>query len=112
MAIRPNCWFLPVEIFLQAREAGALRASQKHIARRCEHLMRGFARVGLDALIDEATGYQAVRPCGEPFCLAAADRKGCQRIDTLRPYEVLLLKLKTLPGVAPPSNMSLVRADR
>ena len=32
-----------------------------HIADQCEILMRGFARVGLIALIDEATGYQEVR---------------------------------------------------
>lgn len=46
---------------LAAREAGVLRADQHHIAKQCEILMRGFARIGIIALIDEATGYQADR---------------------------------------------------
>jgi hypothetical protein len=40
---------------------GRLRASQKHIVARCELLLRGFARVGIIALVDEATGYQEAR---------------------------------------------------
>lgn len=46
---------------LAARKAGALRSSQEHIAHQCEILVRGFARVGIIALVDEATGYQAER---------------------------------------------------
>jgi|SRR5882724_1208549 len=47
---------------LEARKAGVLQAQQQHIAVRCEILLRGFARVGIIALIDEATGYQGIRP--------------------------------------------------
>ena len=43
---------------LAAREAKALRADQLHIAKQCEILVRGLARVGIIALVDEATGYQ------------------------------------------------------
>jgi hypothetical protein len=43
---------------LAARKAGALQSQQLHIAERCEILVRGFARVGIIALVDEATGYQ------------------------------------------------------
>jgi hypothetical protein len=46
---------------LAAREAEKLRSDQLHIAKKCEILVRGFARVGIIALIDEATGYQEVR---------------------------------------------------
>jgi len=46
---------------LAARKADALRSHQKHIAHQCEILVRGFARVGIIALVDEATGYQAER---------------------------------------------------
>jgi hypothetical protein len=46
---------------LAARKAGALRTSQEHIADQCELLVRGFARVGIIALVDEATGYQRDR---------------------------------------------------
>jgi hypothetical protein len=46
---------------LEARKAGALRPQQMHIAEQAEILMRGFARVGIIALVDEATGYQRDR---------------------------------------------------
>lgn len=43
---------------LAARKAGVLQKQQEHIADQCEVLVRGFARVGIIALVDEATGYQ------------------------------------------------------
>lgn len=46
---------------LRAREAGELHYQQEHIAQRCELLVRAFARVGIIALVDEATGYQKDR---------------------------------------------------
>jgi hypothetical protein len=46
---------------LEARNAGKLTGRQSHIAARCEILMRSFARVGIIALVDEATGYQRER---------------------------------------------------
>jgi hypothetical protein len=46
---------------LAARDANALRADQMHIAKQCEILVRGLARVGIIALVDEATGYQRDR---------------------------------------------------
>lgn len=49
------------DVLLDARAAGVLRKSQLHIAAAAELMMRGFAHVGIVALIDEATGYQAER---------------------------------------------------
>lgn len=49
------------ETVLAARKAGALPSRQYNIAERCEVLVRGFARVGIIALVDEATGYQEDR---------------------------------------------------
>lgn len=49
------------EVWLNARDAKALRG-QDHIAKRAEILIRSLSKVGIVALIDEATGYQAVRP--------------------------------------------------
>ncbi len=49
------------EVYLAAREAQVLRADQFHVAQQCEVLIRGFAHVGLAALIDEVTGYQQMR---------------------------------------------------
>lgn len=46
---------------LAARKADKLLAQQTHIAINCEVLVRGVAKVGIIALIDEATGYQEDR---------------------------------------------------
>jgi len=46
---------------LEARKQDKLQKQQQHIADRCEILLRGFARVGIIALVDEATGYQKDR---------------------------------------------------
>lgn len=47
------------EIMLDARVLGLLTGErQKQIANQCEILIRSFARVGIIALVDEATGYQ------------------------------------------------------
>jgi hypothetical protein len=46
---------------LAARKEGFLQKQQLHIAEQCEILVRGFARVGIIALVDEATGYQEIR---------------------------------------------------
>jgi hypothetical protein len=46
---------------LEARKEGTLTKRYERIAAQCEILVRGFARVGIIALVDEATGYQADR---------------------------------------------------
>jgi hypothetical protein len=52
---------LVCNVFLDANEERRLLKSQTHIYQRCKVLMRGFAIVGITALVDEATGYQEVR---------------------------------------------------
>lgn len=49
------------DAFLEARKNINLSSRQRIIADQCEILIRGFARVGIIALIDEATGYQYER---------------------------------------------------
>lgn len=49
------------EAWLAARSEDALTKSQEPIARAAEIIVRGLARVGIIALVDEATGYQDVR---------------------------------------------------
>ena len=58
-----NAELLPqvCEIYLEARDAGALPPNQQHVAQRADILIRGLAHVGIIALVDEATGYQEVR---------------------------------------------------
>ena len=49
---------LACEVWLAAREAKALMPSQLDKAQNAEILMRSLAKVGIIALIDEATGFQ------------------------------------------------------
>lgn len=53
------------EVYLKARDAGALLPSQEHIAVQAGILVRSFAKIGIIALIDEATGYQQQREKNE-----------------------------------------------
>lgn len=46
------------DVVFEAWKSGLLQKQQMHIAARCEMLMRSLARVGIIALVDEATGYQ------------------------------------------------------
>jgi hypothetical protein len=58
-----NAELLPeiCNIWLKARENGALAHKQMETAKKAEILMRGLATIGIIALVDEATGYQEVR---------------------------------------------------
>lgn len=74
------------EAVLSARDADKLNYQQEHIAKQCEILVRAFAKVGIIALVHEATGYQEIR-----------DREALQEI--LRRYisEELIAWAKTFP---------------
>jgi len=49
------------DAILAARQEQKLNYQQEHIAKQAEILVRAFARVGIIALVDEATGYQEIR---------------------------------------------------
>lgn len=49
-------------VWLKAREAGALQKQQLAKAQKAEILLRALAETGIVALIDEVTGYEKVRP--------------------------------------------------
>lgn len=54
------------EVYLQLRDAAAADGKSPpktfgHIIEACDVVMRGLARIGILALVDEATGYQEVR---------------------------------------------------
>ncbi len=50
------------DLMLNARSQGLLKTGRQNlIAEQCEILLRAFARVGITALVDEATGYQYSR---------------------------------------------------
>lgn len=49
-------------VWLKAREAGALQGQQLDKAMKAEILTRALAETGIVALVDEVTGYQSVRP--------------------------------------------------
>lgn len=51
------------EGMLEARNQGIIKTARQYIiAAQCELIMRGLAKTGIVALIDEATGYQNLRP--------------------------------------------------
>lgn len=54
-----NCLILPIvcDIYLKARENGELHPTQLEAAHNAEILVRTLAKVGIIALVDEATGY-------------------------------------------------------
>lgn len=49
------------DVWLKARDAGALHPQQEGKALKADILMRGLAHIGIIALVDEATGYQEIR---------------------------------------------------
>jgi P63C domain-containing protein len=50
------------DIWIKAKQSGAIEKEQHPIADNAYTLLMGFASVGINALIDEATGYQYDRP--------------------------------------------------
>lgn len=69
-----NAEILPLicEVYLKARDADVLTESQKPLAVVSDILMRSLAKVGITALIDEATGYQEDRDRDELQRILAA----------------------------------------
>ncbi len=59
------------DLFLQARSLGLLTTQQLPIAEKAEMLVRALAKVGIVALVDEATGFQAERDRDELHRLLA-----------------------------------------
>ena len=89
------------EVYLKAREAGALVPSQEHIATQAEVLIRGLATIGIIALVDEATGYQQIRDKEAlKVILEKWLAKHHQPWVRTYPYEFyeLIFKLKGWPG--------------
>lgn len=60
------------DAILSARQNGSTGPMQESIVQRCELLVRGFARLGIVALVDEATGYQEDRDRDELHRILAA----------------------------------------
>lgn len=58
-----NAIILPLvaDLYLNARENNILKSNQMDTAQKAEILTRSLAKVGITALVDEATGYQYVR---------------------------------------------------
>lgn len=116
LSARPNTEFIPMNgglahgidahtiarmlrLYADAWGAGALRANQIPVAQRAVKMLAQFAEIGIVALIDEATGYQEVRPKDElqqrllgMICAELDD------VDPIyRPLLVALAKLKKVP---------------
>ncbi len=57
-ALGYDAMLLPMvcEVYLTARDAKKTTKQQEHVVKTCDLLVRGLARVGIIALVDEATG--------------------------------------------------------
>lgn len=73
-------------VFIDAYEQGVLSKTQSHIYEKAKILVRGFAKIGIIALVDEATGYQYDR-----------ERQELQKILKAYISEELLKWQKTFP---------------
>lgn len=63
---------LVCDVYLRAREAGALTKSQLSIVDQAELIVRGLAKVGIYSLIDDATGFTSVRARDELQAILSA----------------------------------------
>lgn len=52
------CW-----VYQEAKMARKLLPSQDHIAEACTRILKALTNVAIDALVDEATGFQDIRAC-------------------------------------------------
>lgn len=88
-----------LRLYADAWGAGALRANQIPVAQRAVAMLAQFAEIGIVALIDEATGYQEVRPKDElQQRLLGMIRAELDDVDPIyRPLLVALAKLKKVP---------------
>jgi hypothetical protein len=92
------------DVYLRAREDGALVKQQQHLAIASEIIVRSLSKVGIQALVDEASGYQEERDRDELQKILAA------RNDN-RPDEVIKLELYKL-HVEPDYKILFVLDDR
>ncbi len=49
------------DLYLEVENNNTITAGQKHVLEKCKILLRSLAKVGIIALIDEATNYQDMR---------------------------------------------------
>jgi hypothetical protein len=61
MGYRAEILPMVCDVYLEARAENKLAPKQRSVARAAEILVRGLARIGIVALVDEATGYQETR---------------------------------------------------
>lgn len=76
------------DVWLRARDSGVLKTkTQKAAAVKADILMRGLAHVGIIALVDEATGYQADRAADalERILQAFISKELCKWVRTFPP---------------------------
>ena len=74
-----NLLAMVCEVYLKLRDfaKGTELKRYSDIIKACDILMRGLARVGIVALVDEATGYQEVRGARLTFWLASPYHNSC-----------------------------------
>ncbi|MGE7649195.1 P63C domain-containing protein [Peribacillus frigoritolerans] len=58
-----DAYTIPIicDIYMESERRGIITSSQQHVLDKAKILLRSLARVGITALIDEATNYQSIR---------------------------------------------------
>lgn len=88
--------------YLKARLAGALQVNQSKIAEQCEIFISACAKTGIDAVIDEATGYQYYRQANSLQEKFSAFLQEEYREWTLTFPRQFFMQLYKLEGIKPP----------
>lgn len=88
--------------YLKARLAGALQVNQSNIAEQCEIFISACAKTGIDAVIDEATGYQYYRQVNSLQEKFSAYLQEEYREWTLTFPRHFFVQLYKLEGIKPP----------
>ena len=73
------------EAILKAHDAGKTTSRQEHIVKRASAIIRGIFRLGIDAVIDEVTGYEEVKSLQELLQVHLAEE--LQRYEVTFPTE-------------------------
>ena len=63
--LRAEALAMICRVYVDAEDTGALTATQRHVAQAARRLLVALEHVAMIALVDEATGFQALRPHNE-----------------------------------------------
>ena len=93
--------------YLKARQSGSLKSNQAKIAEQAEMFIAACAKTGIDAIVDEATGYQYFRRANDLQQKLHAYLQEEYREWTLTFPRQLFMQMYRLEGKVPPQPLKL-----